>query len=84
MTHRGTRSQTAKIRRIIRTFVRHQEYRCSIWVETVCRTSRIDVLTHLEANFPEQYEGFDPSQIPDYVEKGIVLTDSRGRGALQK
>jgi len=77
-------SKNAKIRHIIRTFVRQEQYDDYLLVETVCQNSREDVYKHLETNYPEKCEGLKPSQIPDYVEKGIVLTDSRGRGAFQK
>ena len=77
-------SRNSKIRTIIRNLVRHQQYLCPIWAETICRTTRDDVHTHLQKNYPDKYEGFAPSNIPEYVERGRVLTDSRGRGAFQK
>lgn len=74
MVHRGKRS----IRSLARRFVLAMSFRDTQLAETVCRTSRADILEHLRSTM----EGVNLHEVPD-VEKGLVLSDSRGRGAFQ-
>ena len=84
MSHRGKRSQEARLRREARRYVFRNGFHDVIWAETVCRTDHVEVLNYLHVVYPELSEGMLISDVPDFAEKGLVLVDSRGRGALQR
>ena len=93
MTHRGERSEEAKKRRLWRQlrrealkYVVKHAFHDIIWAETVCRTNKAEVVNYLSVHYPDKVKHlkFEGSHIPDHAEKGLVLADSRGRGALQK
>jgi len=73
------RSLTAKLRR----YVLRQGFHDVIWAETICRTDKTEIINYIHVIYPDPNEGILISDIPD-VEKGLVLTDSRGRGVFQK
>ena len=83
MSKRGTRSQKAitrrKIQYTLKQLILQEAWHCKIVDETICTT------TH-EAlrNYGYEWYGSDFSCtfIPD-VQDGTVLSDSRGRGAMQ-
>jgi len=64
-------AQKNRIRGLIFSGSFHDSRRC----ETVCRTSRLSVLSLLDGSV-------DVSDLPDVV-KGEVLVDSHGRGSFQ-
>ena len=75
MVHRGRRS----INSLARRFVLAMSFRDTQLAESVSRTSRAEVLEHLRATS----EGVNLHEVPD-VEKGLILSDSRGRGSFQQ
>ena len=85
MTHKNSpekhkkRVSERKIRYALKTYINQQAKRDPIWAETVCVTDRV---TLRGVGYSMFGENFSTSFIPD-VEMGIVLTDSRGRGAFQ-
>ena len=74
MTHR--RSKEKEQQRKIRRFVFVNSFRDRVRYETVCRTSRTDVLALLD-------EPVEVGLVPE-LEKGEVLVDSRGFGTFQR
>lgn len=77
VTHQ--RSAQAQIRRLARRYVLNTAYRDFVQAESVCRCSRPDILNYV-CSFSS--DGVQLSEIPN-VQKGLVLVDSRGRGAFQ-
>jgi hypothetical protein len=82
--NRGRRSKGSKLRRRAKQYVLRHGFHDVIWAETICRTDRVEVHNYVHVTYPDLSEGMLLSDIPDYAEKGLVLVDSRGRGALQQ
>lgn len=77
MTHpRGRHSFKSQITRRARHYVLKQAKHDPIIAEIICRTSRQQIISFLDE------EDLQLSLLPD-VEHGLVLSDSRGRGAFQ-
>ena len=74
MTHKRSKEkeQLRKVRRLVLVNSFRDRIRC----ETVCRMSRADVLALLN-------EPVEVGVVPE-LEKGEVLTDSRGLGTFQR
>jgi len=83
MSKRGKRSQKAITRRKIsyslKTKIWHEAWHCPIWAETICVTSYSELVDFGYENFKEN---FSTTFIPD-VDSGVVLADTRCRGAMQ-
>lgn len=93
LTHRGIRSEGAKKRRVFRQlrrealkYVVKHAFHDVIWAETICRVDKAEIVNYLSIHYPEEMEGlqFEDEHIHELAEKGLVLADSRGRGAMQK
>ena len=78
------RSKGAVLRRKTKQFVLKLGFHDIIWAETICRTDRAEVHNYVHVTYPDLAEGMLLSDIPDFAEKGLVLIDARGRGALQR
>jgi hypothetical protein len=74
MTHK--RSKEKELERKVRRLVLVSSFHDRILCETVCRMSRAEVLALLD-------EPVEVGLVPE-LEKGEVLTDSRGRGTFQR
>lgn len=79
MSHRGIRSQRGKLKQAIRKFIFQTSFQDHILAESVCRVNRVDMLAYAGGFNME----VTVSDIPN-VEKGLILSDSRGRGIFQK
>ena len=73
------RSPRGQIRQLIRRYIFTTSYRDPRRAETVCRVSRRDLIEYAVSINSR----IILSDIPD-VEKGLILTDSRGNGYFQK
>ena len=73
------RSPRGRIRQAIRRYIFTTSYRDRDRAETVCRVDRRQILDYILSCT----DCIILSDIPD-VEKGLVLTDSRGNGYFQK
>lgn len=82
---RGKRSREAQIHRAAVRYVLKNAYRCRIWAETINRVDRAKIRDFVVSFIGEEIFEGKPAYygVPD-LEKGWVLIDSRGRGALQK
>jgi len=77
------RSKQSKIRRYARRWILNHSYHDIIWAETICIFNNVEVVNYIHVHYPELSEGMLMSDLPD-AEKGLVLVDSRGRGAYQQ
>jgi len=68
-----------KIRYALKTLINHEAKRDMLWAETVCVTSRAELVKFGYTIFKED---FSTTLIPD-VDSGYVISDSRGRGCFQ-
>jgi hypothetical protein len=75
------RTKRKNIRRVSYTYILEQSWNCRIWAERVSRTSQEELYEHVVSAFPD--EGVVLGYVPE-VENGLILSDSRGRGALQR
>ncbi len=75
MVHK--RSQAAFARAYIRETAFWDRQRS----ESVSQVTRDDVVEHLLVSF--RGEALEEGAVPEVVEKGLVLSDSRGEGAFQ-
>ena len=83
MVHRGKRSKEAVERRAQRKtakdYIWTNSFNDILIAENICRSSRADVMAHLESEF-----GYaDLSAVPCTF-NGVVISDAYGRGAFQK
>ena len=78
MVHRGNRSEKGKLKQQVRRYIYTTSYLDPIMAETVCRVGRLEVIEFACTLNAE----VSLSVVPD-VEKGLILSDSRGRGAFQ-
>jgi len=78
MNHRGKRSERSKQRRDAKQFIFTTAFQDYEMVETIATVERTTVLGYLG----KIYEMVFPDVVD--VEKGLVLSDSRGRGVFQK
>lgn len=76
MVHR--RSMPNLLKREAKRYIITASFRDREKSETVCRCTFDDVMDHLRT----VYEGITTAGVPR-VEKGLVLSDSRGNGAFQ-
>ena len=91
MSHRGIRSQRGKLKQAIRKVIFRTSYQDSILAESVCRVNREDLLAYASdiimkmevTEIPDLNIGVTVGDVPD-VEKGLILSDSRGRGIFQR
>ncbi len=74
---RGRRSLKARVKR----YLFRVSYRDRKLSEVVCTTNKTEAIDWVLSNVDTQ-QGLNLGDIPD-VEKGLVLLDSRGRGAFQ-
>jgi hypothetical protein len=79
MSHRGNRSERGKVKQLVRRYVYTTSFQDHILAESVCRVNRQDLLAYANGFSMEVTVG----DMPD-VEKGLILSDSRGRGVFQK
>jgi hypothetical protein len=79
MVHRGNRSKNGKLKQLIRRYIYTTSFQDHILAESVCRVSREDCLAYASGFSVEVVV----SDVPD-IEKGLILSDSRGRGVFQK
>ena len=90
MSHRGNRSLKGKLNQAIRHYIFTTSFQDPILAESVCRVNREDLLGYASTfivemqpnEVPSLNMGITLSDIPD-VEKGLILSDSRGRGIFQ-
>ena len=75
MVHK--RSQAA----FARAYIRESAYWDRQRSESVSQVSRDEVVEHLLVYF--RGEGLRKDAVPEILEKGLVLSDSRGEGAFQ-
>jgi hypothetical protein len=75
MVHK--RSQSA----LARAYIRENAFWDRQRSESVSQLSRDDAVEHLFARF--KGEALQKGAVPDMLEKGLVLSDSRGEGAFQ-
>lgn len=80
---RGKRSSKSRLRRKVVGFILKQAFHDIIWAETVCRTNYAEVVNWITITYPEDAEGLYPSVAAELADPGLVLIESRGRGALQ-
>jgi hypothetical protein len=80
MTHRRSKEQLAlrEQRKAAYTYIHSTSYNDKILVEQVSTVNMTNVIHHLTVT----YGSPEPQTIP-YVEEGLVLSDSLGRGAYQ-
>lgn len=75
MVHK--RSQSA----LARAYIRESAFWDRQRSESVSQVSRDDVIEHLFVCF--KGEALQKGAVPEILEKGLVLSDSRGEGAFQ-
>lgn len=73
------RSPRGQIRQLIRRYIFTTSYRDPHRAETVCRVSRSQLIEYAAA----LADHLVLSDVPD-IERGLILTDSRGNGYFQK
>jgi len=76
------RSEKGKIKQEIRRLIYTTSFQDSILAETVCRVSK-EELDGLKWTLMAQFGGTDLDVRVPNVEKGLILSDSRGKGAFQ-
>ena len=88
MSHR--RRPRAILKQALRRYVFTTSFQDPILAESVCTVNREDLLIYgstflaeIQANDPDLNIGITVGDVPD-IEKGLVLSDSRGRGSFQK
>jgi hypothetical protein len=67
------------LKQLVRRYIYTTSFQDRILAESVCRVNREDCLGYVSPFRMEVVVG----DIPD-IEKGLVLSDSRGRGVFQK
>jgi len=77
MSHR--RSPRAKLKQAVRQYIFRTSFQDPILAESICRVNREELLGYASTLSLE----VTVSDVPD-IEKGLVLSDSRGRGSFQK
>jgi hypothetical protein len=92
MSHRGTRSLRGKLKQAIRHYILTTSFQDPILAESICRVNREELLGYASVlikqlevtnSIPDLDTSITVGDVPD-VEKGLVLSDSRGRGVFQK
>jgi hypothetical protein len=91
MSHRGVRSQRGKLKQAVRRYIFTTSFQDPILAESVCRVNREDLLAYAStflvemqlSDVPDLNIGVTVGDVPN-VEKGLILSDSRGRGVFQK
>ena len=79
MSHRGTRSLKGKMKQAIRKYIFTTSFQDHVLAESVCTVNRKELLGYASTLSME----VTVSDVPD-VEKGLILSDSRGRGVFQR
>jgi hypothetical protein len=67
------------LKQLVRRYIYTTSFQDHILAESVCRVNREDCLAYASSFNMEVIVG----DVPD-VEKGLILSDSRGRGVFQK
>ena len=79
------RSHHKLVKRALASFIHRTSFRDWEQAETVCRVSRSELIDFSITYMKQQvHEGPVELAIIPQVEKGLVLADSRGRGAFQQ